>query len=152
MIIQKALHRVRFTESYNSHFAYYFIMFAANSGKLLQHFTGSTIKHLTGKGLRNVLFPLCTLAEQRQIVLLLDRAITHCSELDCQIEREIQGCNSLRQSILKRAFSGQLVPQNSHDEPASALLTRIRAKREATTAIKLRERATRNTSLKSTTR
>jgi type I restriction enzyme, S subunit len=38
--------------------------------------------------------------------------------------------NTLRQSILKKAFSGQLVPQDPHDEPASALLERILAARE----------------------
>ena len=37
--------------------------------------------------------------------------------------------NTLRQSILKKAFSGQLVQQDPHDEPASALLDRIRAER-----------------------
>ncbi len=131
MIIQKALHRIRFTESYSSHFAYYFMMYAASSGQLLLHFTGSTIKHLTGKGLRNVLFPLCTLAEQKRIVHLLCSAITLCNELDCQIERNIQYSNSLRQSILKKAFSGNLIPQNPIDEPASVLLERIKVEKAA---------------------
>lgn len=126
MIIQKALHRVRFSESYNSHFAYYFMMHAAGSGQLSQHFTGSTIKHLTGKGLKNVLFPLCMLSEQKKIVRLLKRTITFCDELGRQIEKNIQYSNSLRQSILRRAFSGQLVVQDSNDEPASMLLDRIR--------------------------
>lgn len=39
--------------------------------------------------------------------------------------------NTLRQSILKKAFFGQLVLQDPHDEPASALLARIRAERGA---------------------
>ncbi len=130
MLIQKALHRVRFTESYSPYFAYYFMTYAASSGLLSPNFTGSTIKHLTGKGLGNVLFPLCTLAEQNQIVHLLDRSFNLCDELDRQIELEIRRSDALRQSILKKAFSGQLVPQDPNDEPASVLLDRIRAERE----------------------
>ena len=34
----------------------------------------------------------------------------------------LQQAEALRQSILKKAFSGQLVPQDPHDEPATALL------------------------------
>ena len=130
MLIQKALHRVRFTESYSPYFAYYFMTYAASSGHLSPNFTGSTIKHLTGKGLGNVLFPLCTLAEQNQIVHLLDRSFNLRDELDRQIEREIQRSDSLRQSILKKAFSGQLVEQDPNDEPAPVLLDRIKAEKE----------------------
>jgi hypothetical protein len=36
---------------------------------------------------------------------------------------------SLRRAILHKAFSGQLVPQDPNDEPASVLLERIRAER-----------------------
>ena len=131
MVIQKALHRVRFTESYSPYFAFYFMMYAAKSGLLSPNFTGSTIKHLTGRGLRNVLFPICTLAEQEQIVHLLNGAVTLCDDLDCQIERQIQQTNFLRQSILKKAFSGQLVAQDPNDEPASVLLERIKAEKVA---------------------
>jgi len=35
----------------------------------------------------------------------------------------------LTQSILAKAFSGELVPQDENDEPASVLLERIRAQR-----------------------
>ena len=40
---------------------------------------------------------------------------------------------ALRQSILKKAFTGQLVPQDPTDEPVSKLLQRIRAERGAAT-------------------
>lgn len=46
---------------------------------------------------------------------------------------ELARSTALRQSILKDAFAGRLVPQDPNDEPASALLARIRAEREAAT-------------------
>ena len=49
--------------------------------------------------------------------------------LDAEIKAALARAEALRQSILKRAFSGQLVLQDPTDEPASALLKRIRAER-----------------------
>ena len=131
MLIQKALHRVRFTQSYSPYFAFYFMVYAAQAGLFSPNLTGSTIKHLTGKGLGNVLFPLCALEEQEQIVRYLDTTFALCDRLDGQIGNELLKAESLRQAILKKAFSGQLVPQDPHDEPASILLERIKAEKTA---------------------
>jgi len=55
-------------------------------------------------------------------------------------ERELDGAlrqsEALRQSILKKAFTGRLVHQSPTDEPATQLLSRLRAEREATPAAK----------------
>ena len=50
---------------------------------------------------------------------------------DLTNQRVLLETEALRQSILKKAFSGQLVPQNPTDEPASALLARIKAEQSA---------------------
>lgn len=46
------------------------------------------------------------------------------------IHLNLRRTERLRQSILKDAFAGRLVPQDPDDEPANILLARIRAERE----------------------
>ena len=53
------------------------------------------------------------------------------SELEATVETQLKRAERLRQSILERAFSGQLVPQDPDDEPAALLLERIQAERTA---------------------
>ena len=46
--------------------------------------------------------------------------------METEITTALAKLSALRQSILKKAFSGQLVPQDPTDEPAAALLSRLR--------------------------
>jgi type I restriction enzyme S subunit len=78
--------------------------------------------------------PLCSLPEQREIVRLLDEQFTVIEQNEREIDAALKRSAALRQSILKKAFTGQLVPQDPTDEPASALLERIRKEREGVAA------------------
>ena len=58
------------------------------------------------------------------------------SDQEAAITASLQQSTAQRQNILRAAFSGQLVPQDQNDEPASVLLERIRAERAAQGAVK----------------
>ncbi|AYH43625.1 restriction endonuclease subunit S [Azoarcus sp. DN11] len=85
--------------------------------------------NLTLEICRDAPIPLCSLAEQKEIELLLEVKLSEVDQLDQTIATSLQQAEVLRQSILKKAFSGQLVPQDPQDEPASVLLERIRAEK-----------------------
>ena len=74
------------------------------------------------------------LAEQHRIVAEVERRLSVIQQAEATVEANLKRAERLRQSILKQAFSGQLVPQDPNDEPASVLLERIRADREAAQA------------------
>ena len=78
--------------------------------------------------------PLPPLAEQHRIVAEVDRRLSVIQQAEAAVEANLARADRLRQSILKQAFSGRLVPQDPDDEPASVLLERIRAEREAAQA------------------
>ena len=75
--------------------------------------------------------PVPPLAEQRPIVAEVERRLSVIQQAETAVEASLQRAERLRQSILKRAFAGELVPQDPDDEPALILLERIRAQREA---------------------
>lgn len=78
--------------------------------------------------------PLPPLDEQAEIIRVVDRCMSIVDAVEKQYIDNIDLINHLNESILVKAFRGELVPQDPNDEPASVLLERIqaeRAKREA---------------------
>ena len=84
--------------------------------------------------LREFCIPLPPLAEQFRIAAEVGRRLSVTQQAEATVEANLTRAERLRQSILKQAFSGKLVPQDPNDEPASALLERIRVEREAAPA------------------
>jgi len=76
------------------------------------------------------------IAEQRRIVAEVERRLSLVGALEASVEAALARAGRLRQAVLKQAFEGRLVPQDPDDEPASVLLERIRAQREARTTAK----------------
>ena len=81
--------------------------------------------------LRSLPVPLAPLQEQQQVVERLTERLKSLESREGGLAATLYRAAALRQSILKRAFEGRLVPQDRDDEPAAVLLERIRAEREA---------------------
>jgi type I restriction enzyme S subunit len=101
MKIQKALHRIRPKPSLDNYYLYYWFRHAANVGLLDAHFTGTTIKHLTGKAIAAMQVPLPPVKTQRASVELLRR-------LDNRIDL-LRQTNATLESIAQALFKSWFI-------------------------------------------
>jgi type I restriction enzyme S subunit len=90
---------------------------------------GAAQPNLNTDLIKEIYFPICLPSEQIAVTQKLEAALSEVDQLDQTITTSLQQAEALRQSILKKAFSGQLVVQDADDEPAAALLARIKAER-----------------------
>ena len=108
------------------------------SGKFSQVAGGVGINHLSAFRFAQIALPLCSLAEQREIVRLLSERFEMIMNQEREIEFALKQAETLRQAILKKTFAGQLIPQDPEDEPASILLERIKAVKSAPSQVNKR--------------
>jgi type I restriction enzyme S subunit len=136
LCFQKTLHRFRpIQEGPSSDFAQLVFRSHVKSGvfKRLGSIT-TNIGHLTLIKFKGAPFPLPPAREQERITVETQRILSLIDETEISIRRQVLRCGRLRQSSLKWAFEGRLVDQDPTDEPASALLERIKAERAAAEA------------------
>ena len=89
----------------------------------------SGVNNISAQELQELQVPICPPDEQAEIVRILDERLEVAEALDADLNKSLGYADALRQSILRNAFSGRLVPQDPNDEPATALLERILAKK-----------------------
>ena len=77
----------------------------------------------------NLPLPLAHVLEQERIVDEIERHFSVADAIEQSTEQTLKQAERLRQSILKRAFEGKLIPQDPTDEPAEKLLERIKAQK-----------------------
>ena len=118
------------------------------SGLMLPHFLKSVINSYIGQRqiepmtqgvaqkkvslgrFSNLAVPVPSSAEQVEIMKMVAAADNDALILEIAIAHGLKQSAAQRKNILQAAFSGQLVPQDPADEPASVLLARIRAERQ----------------------
>ena len=91
----------------------------------------TTLPSLPLSKVRRILIPLAPAAEQHAIVEAVEEQLSVVDRLEADIDAKLAAAGTLRQAVLRDAFAGKLAPQDPDDEPASALLGRIAAEREA---------------------
>jgi type I restriction enzyme, S subunit len=92
---------------------------------------GQTRPGINGPILKLAPVALPPRTEQEAIVEAVEDQLSIIDHLEAGIDTKLESATSLRYAILRRAFTGQLLPQDPNDEPASELLKRIATEREA---------------------
>ncbi|WP_341706321.1 restriction endonuclease subunit S [Halopseudomonas sp.] len=81
--------------------------------------------------IKNLMVPCPPIEEQTEIVRRVKQLFAFADQLEARVVAAQERIDKLTQSILAKAFRGELVPQDPNDEPASVLLERIKAQRAA---------------------
>ena len=113
----------------------FFISYCINSPffqhKISQNNRGVALSHIGTNTVAKILLPLPPLAEQKRIVGQIENLLKCADEIDRESTTLEKSLVLAKQKVLDLAIRGKLVPQNPEDEPASELLKRIKAEKEA---------------------
>jgi len=101
---------------------------------------GGNQPNLNLSKVRSITVPTPSIEEQKEIVSQVKSLFTLADTLEAKIEAAKKRVDRLSQSILAKAFSGELVPQDPSDEPAEKILERIKAGQEKEKAKKTRKK------------
>lgn len=107
------------------------LVFGADRDALRRFGKGTTHKTIYFPEWLSVHIALPPVEEQIEIVQQVEAHLSQLEQLEQTTDTALEQAEALRQSILKRAFEGRLVPQDPNDEPAAELLARMRAGRQA---------------------
>jgi len=122
---------LQFNREINSSFAAIALQSHQFQEKLLAKATGTTVKGIKASVLKEIPIACPSLAEQTEIVRQVEQLFAFADQLEAKVASAKSRIDHLTQSILAKAFRGELVSQDPNDEPASVLLERIKAQRAA---------------------
>lgn len=91
---------------------------------------GSTMNNLNLNIARNIPILIPSLEKQEEIVKRVEQLFAFADKLEARYNKAKAMLDKLPQSLLAKAFRGELVPQNENEEPASVLLERIKKEKQ----------------------
>jgi type I restriction enzyme S subunit len=122
---QKALHRIRPSYLLSAAFLRYLLEHYSHTRAFERFTSGSTIAHLPQEDLRELPVPLPPRAEQDRIVAAIEEQFSRLDAGVAALERVRRNVKRMRAAVLGFAVMGQLVDQDSSDEPAIRIIERI---------------------------
>lgn len=143
MLSDKTL-RIQYADISPYYFLYY-LRSQLGRDEIMHRSTGNqeSMRNIGQDRIRNIVTPVCSRQEADQIQHEIQSRLTIIERLENTIDVELQKAEAMRQSILKKAFSGRLVAQDPNDEPADVLLEHIRAEKGAQKADGKKQKAKR---------
>lgn len=127
-----------------AHFFLYYLRSHLGRMEIMRRSTGNqeSMRNIGQDRIKSIVIPMCSAEEADYIQGKIQGIFSSIDYVEGSLQTELDKSNPLRQSILKEAFSGRLVEQDPKDEPATALLERIRTERAVKTTKK--EHSTKN--------
>lgn len=111
-------------------FIFYFLQSAIFKKYYDSKYTGSVIKNIPLKALRECIIPLPPLEEQSRIAAKIAQLFALLRKVESSTQQYAKLQSLLKSKVLDLAMRGKLVKQDPHDEPASVLLEKIKAEKE----------------------
>ncbi|EHH1050793.1 hypothetical protein J7I00_003484 [Vibrio parahaemolyticus] len=140
--VNRALAVIKLNSTITSEYMLYQIMSPQFQNEFVERKLGSAQKRINLSDLRKFEVLRPEICEQKEIVRLVDQYFAFADTIEAQVKKAQARVDNLTQSILAKAFRGELVPQDPNDEPADKLLERIaQARKEAEALAKAAKKA-----------
>jgi len=131
--VNSSLLVIRSLEAFLAKYLFYFLSGPELQNIAKERITGSATPHLFQKDIKKFILSVPPLEEQHEIVRRVEALFKVADQIEERYKKARVYVDKLTQSILAKAFRGELVPQDPNDEPASELLKRIQEEKDRQT-------------------
>ena len=122
----QAVSIIRLNKELSQKYLTYFLNSESAKKKYMSWTVDVARANLSLKNVSDIPIPSVSIEEQQKIVEEIESRLMVADKIEEVIDKNLKRTEQLRQSILKKAFKGKLVPQDPNDPPAEKLLERIK--------------------------